>query len=475
MPEIEKPKRRQDGTDKMVWTGMALFIYLVCSQVPLVGIKPTNQGDALYWMRVILASNKGTLMELGISPIVTASMGLQFFKGSGLMSAGDTARDRKLVQGFEKVIAVAVAVASSVGYASTGAYGAISTTSFVLIVAQLTFASMICIMLDELLQKGYGFGSAISLFVATNVCEQVIWTAFCPLTVNAGRGEEIQGAVIAFFQQLAHDPTNFQALKETFYRTHLPNMNSLVATAVLFCIVNYVQGFSVNVPLIHPNSRQTYPQKIALFYTSSMPIVLMSAFVSNVVVMSQVLSQKFGSSTLANLFGEWKTSRTRGSVPVGGFAYYVTPPEAWENVVEDPAKGVFYVLFVIGVCSIFGTLWIGISGQSPREVASQWRQAGLTAKGGVSLESIAERHIPVAASLGGACVGALTIVGDAMGAAGSGTGILLAVGFLHSYVFCLFCSEALGENSITGVRSPIFRCGGVVQSMKQLYPIDPMI
>jgi len=58
----------------MIWTGITLFIYLVCSQIPLYGVIRTKSSDPFYWMRVILASNKGTLMELGITPIVTAGM-----------------------------------------------------------------------------------------------------------------------------------------------------------------------------------------------------------------------------------------------------------------------------------------------------------------------------------------------------------------------------------------------------------------
>jgi preprotein translocase subunit SecY len=45
---------------------------------------------------------------------------------------------------------------------------------------QLFFAGILVICLDELLQKGYGLGSGISLFIATNICESIIWKAFSP-------------------------------------------------------------------------------------------------------------------------------------------------------------------------------------------------------------------------------------------------------------------------------------------------------
>lgn len=50
-------------------------------------------------------------------------------------------------------------------------------------------ASLIVLLLDELLQKGYGLGSGISLFIATNICETIVWKAFSPATINNGKGQ----------------------------------------------------------------------------------------------------------------------------------------------------------------------------------------------------------------------------------------------------------------------------------------------
>lgn len=56
------------------------------------------------------------------------------------------------------------------------------------LLVQLFVAGLIVLLLDELLQKGYGLGSGISLFIATNICETIVWKAFSPTTVNTGRG-----------------------------------------------------------------------------------------------------------------------------------------------------------------------------------------------------------------------------------------------------------------------------------------------
>ncbi len=68
--------------------------------------------------------------------------------------------------------------------------------------AQLFFAGIIVICLDEMLQQGYGLGSGISLFIATNICENIIWKAFSPYIVTGPRGAEFEGAVIALFHLL---------------------------------------------------------------------------------------------------------------------------------------------------------------------------------------------------------------------------------------------------------------------------------
>jgi len=86
IPEVAEPTQQIMLNVKILITGLTLFIYLICCQIPIYGVYRTTGSDPFYWMRVILASNRGTLMELGISPIVTSGMILQFLSGTGLLS-----------------------------------------------------------------------------------------------------------------------------------------------------------------------------------------------------------------------------------------------------------------------------------------------------------------------------------------------------------------------------------------------------
>ena len=65
LPEVAPPERKVPFKEKILWTSISLFVYLVCCQIPLYGIANSKGSDPFYWMRVIMASNRGSLMELG--------------------------------------------------------------------------------------------------------------------------------------------------------------------------------------------------------------------------------------------------------------------------------------------------------------------------------------------------------------------------------------------------------------------------
>ena len=137
-----------------------------------------------------------------------------------------------------------ITLGQGIVYVLTGMYGEpsdIGAGVCLLIVIQLFVAGLIVLLLDELLQKGYGLGSGISLFIATNICETIVWKSFSPATVNTGRGTEFEGAVIALFHLLATRQDKVRALREAFYRQNLPNLMNLMATILIFGVVIYFQ------------------------------------------------------------------------------------------------------------------------------------------------------------------------------------------------------------------------------------------
>jgi protein transport protein SEC61 subunit alpha len=439
----------------VLWTVVTLFIFLVCCQIPLYGIHASRTNDPFYWMRVILASNRGTLMELGISPIVTSGMVMQLLAGSRIIEVNQSVKeDRALFAAAQKLFGILITVGEAIAYVLSGMYGDIHTLgagNAILIILQLVAAGLVVIILDELLQKGYGLGSGISLFIATNICESIIWKAFSPTTINTGRGSEFEGALIAFVHLMITRSNKVRALKEAFYRQNMPNLMNLLATVLVFLIVIYFQGWKVDLNVAYAKHRgQVSKYPIKLFYTSNMPIILQTALVSNLYFCSQLLYNRYSGNVLVRLLGVWKELRESPgqSVPVSGLAYYISPPHALADIVTDPLHAVIYISFILASCALFSKTWIEVSGSSPKDVAKQLRDQQMVLKGHRSNSLLHElnRYIPTAAAFGGMCIGLLSVFADFAGAIGSGTGILLAVTIIYQY-YEMFSKENTNPNA----------------------------
>merc|ERR1711988_1416139 len=257
-------------------------------------------------------------------------------------------------------------------------------------------------------------------------------------------GTEFEGAVIALFHLLIAKSDKVMALKEAFYRQNAPNITALFATVLVFFVVIYFQGFRVELAVKNSKVRGqmgTYP--IKLFYTSNMPIILQSALVTNLYFFSQLLYKRFKSNMLVNLLGQWQeVDYTGQSIPVGGIVYYISPLHSFSDIWDDPIHAVFYVSFVLLSCALFSKTWIDVSGSSAKDVAKQLKDQQMMMPGyrESDLPRVLNRYIPTAAAFGGACIGALTVIADFLGAIGSGTGILLAVTIIYQ-LFELVCKE----------------------------------
>jgi len=455
IPEIQTPERKVQFKEKVLWTAVTLFIFLVCCQIPLFGIMASENADPFYWLRVIMASNRGTLMELGISPIVTSGMIMQLLAGAKIIDVDQGLKDdRVLFNGAQKLFGLIITFGQATVYVLSGMYGEPSDIGYgisLLIIIQLFVAGVIVLLLDDLLQKGYGLGSGISLFIATNICETIVWKAFSPTTVNTGNGTEFEGAVIALFHLLATRSDKVRALRQAFYRTNLPNLNNLLATVLVFAVVIYFQGFRVELKIKNNRVRgQTSSHQIKLFYTSNIPIILQSALVSNVYFISQMLDSKFSGNFIVSLLGVWERYEgSNQSYPVWGLCYYLQPPASLQNAMSDPIQLLVYIIFMLGSCAFFSKTWISVSGSSSKDVANQLLDqqmvfVGVRPEAG-AMRQVLDRYIPTAAAFGGLCIGALSVLADLLGAIGSGTGILLAVTIIYQY-FEIFQREQTEGN-----------------------------
>ena len=382
IPELKAPIRAVNKKDKFIWTAIALFIYLICCQIPLYGIYKSSSTDPMYWLRVIMAFNRGTLMELGISPIVTSGMIMQLLAGSKLIDVDKKQKEaRDLFDGATKLFGFIITIGEAVSYVISGMYGDLSNLGAInayLIIIQLVVAGIIVLLLDETLQKGYGIGSGISLFIAVNICEKIIWKAFSPFTItNESGNTEYEGAIISTIHLLLTRPNKISALQKAFYRSSGTNLFNLITTFVVFLVVIKFQGFKYEIQICHKNDKgnyRTYP--IKLFYSSNIPIILQNALVSNLYFFSQILYKRYRNNFIIKLLGQWQDVEAGHSVPIGGLVYYISPPNNILEIARDPFHTIFYIAFILISCALFSKTWIDVSGSGVSDVAKNLTDQG---------------------------------------------------------------------------------------------------
>jgi len=446
-PDVKAAQRRVAFNEKLFWTAIVLIVYLIMSEIPLYGIGRKGAQDPFGALRVIFASNRGTLMELGIGPIVTAGLILQVLAGSKMINVDFTnPDDRMLFTSASKVLAVVMVVFEACAYIIGGAYGAISVQIQFIILLQLVAAGIILMLLDELLQKGWGIGSGISLFIAAGVAQRIWWDLVSPL--GPMEDKKYYGSILAFAQSIWMG----QNIEDIFYRPGgFPDMIGLVTTVIVFVIIIYMNGLRVEVPVSYAKYRG-YRGKfpIKLLYVSNIPVIFAAALFGNIYFVSQLIWQNYNRESTnfwLNLIGQFSIISERFE-PSGGLVYYVVPPRNLNGVLQDPFRAAMYAGLMIAVCVFFAVTWVEVGGMDSRTVAKQLLDSGMQIEGfrrsHVPIQQVLERYIPTVTILGGLIVGAIASFADFLGAFGSGTGILLTIGILEQY-YQLLVQERITE------------------------------
>ena len=433
VPQVPKPKKKLSLQTKLTWTTGALVIYLVMGQTPLFGAT-APEFDFLAFARVIFASQQGSLVELGIGPIVTGGLLMQLLRGSDILKFDfKNPAERGVFQTATKLVTYIVIVAESIVY-GVAVYGPNITDPNVMyiLIGQLMAASIIVMFLDELIQKGWGLGSGISIFICAGVAQQILWSVFSPLP--AGDGGAI--GIFPFIGQMAQYGDVTDAL---FRSNQLPSVFGLALTAGILLILVYTQGMKVEIPIVSTKYRgfaATYP--IKMMYVSNIPVILASALTANAVFMGQMFWAQFNprnNNTFLNILGQFDP--TSPSSPIGGMIYYITPPRGLDQLALDPVRGVLYVLFMIAIVVVFGKLWVELGGLSPKKAAQNLLDADVQIPGfrrsNKPIETLLNRYIPSVTIIGSMILGLIAGVSDVLGVFGTGIGVLLTVDILINY------------------------------------------
>jgi preprotein translocase subunit SecY len=428
-PEIKPPTGHISLKQKLMWVGIPLILFLLMGQItPLGAARPDD--SQLGVIQIVFASQLGTLMSVGIGPIVTASIILQLLVGAKMINLDlHNDEDKGVFQGTQKLLVILIAVFESYAFVSVGAIplapgfegnmGAIFFVTF-----QIAIASIMLMFLDEIVSK-WGIGSGIGLFIAAGVSQTIIVQALSPVSTGAGG---YVGIIPNFFAQLSQGTMDLVLLWP------------VAMTIVIFALVSYLESLKIEIPLSYGRFGVGARYPLKFFYTSNIPVILASAVLANVVIFAGLFA-----GMGAPILGETQNGQIIQNLEQGGIGYLMTGGELRgilsPNSIEQLARPeailhlFVYSLVFISFCVMFGSFWVTMSSMDSETVSEQMESSGLQIPGFRAdkrvIRRVLERYIPQLTVVSAVAVGLLAVVADLTGALGSGTGILLTVGILY--------------------------------------------
>lgn len=435
LPEVKTPEVKQTLKKRLIWTAVILLIFFVMGNITLIGISSQSLGGQLEQFQIILASQLGSLITVGIGPIVLASIILQLLIGGGLIKLDlSNPAEKAQFSGTQKLFAIALSFVEAVVYATTG-FLVPEPGMFLVVVLQVALGSVLLLYLDEVVSK-YGIGSGIGLFIAGGVSGEVIWRIFSPLDLS--KNISLTGGSGLLFLFFSEFGTN---LGSAIVNALLP----IIFTLMVFFVVVYAEGIHVNIPITMGarGSGGRYPVKF--LYVSNMPVILAVALFANIQLWAALLKGRV--PIIDGIIGGLATIVVAPTQLVERLLLEGLSPEIFSQFVQSITSfqfvglggeiihGFLYVAVLTILCVIFGKFWIELGGQGSEKVAAQLDRAGMSIPGFRRdprvIKQVLDRYIPAITVLGSAFVGILAGVADLTGALGTGTGILLTVGIVY--------------------------------------------
>ncbi len=470
-PAVAKPEGHITFRTKIFWTVLCLILYFILTNVMIWGVSGQVL-DLFAGFRAIMAGASGSIMHLGIGPIVTASIILQLFVGAKIIKLDlQKKEDKAIYQGTQKILVIVMILVEAVpqvyGYLSPspdiiGMFG--GTGANIVIISQLFMGAFLVFLMDELISK-WGIGSGISLFIAAGVSQALFTGLFNPLPVQTGMQVGLSNPPAGAFPGMYYLTSQMSLAEmvdggfQLLFIGHggFPNaIVPLIGTIAIFFIVVYTESSRIELPLAHGKvrgARGRYP--IRLIYASNIPVILMAALLANINMFALLFYTHPSLSKLPLVGKQWwigAYNTAGGSTsPVAGGAWYLSNLggiNGWLMPIlgggvpgghapwQYALKVIIYLSVMIFGSILFAKFWIETTDMGPRAVARQIQSSGMQIPGFRRdprvLGRVLERYIPVVTVIGGAAVGALAGFADAIGTVGnaSGTGLLLTVGIM---------------------------------------------
>ena len=425
IPEVAKPEEKKLGFNvKLKWTLIVLGAFFILANIPLFGLS-VNALERFKYLAIILGTKFGSIITLGIGPIVMGSIILQLLTGAGILNIDtNTEEGKKFFQGLQKLLVFFFIIFEATVYVLMNGLQAMPGLTGV-VIFQLILGGLAIFYMNELCEK-WGFGSGVSLFIAAGVSLRLFTSAFqfinqqgknCLLDFS---GTPCSGKVLVLFQSIINKyPIEFVSAFAT-----------LLATTLIFLAVVWAQSLKVEIPLSYGRVRG-YGMKwpLAFFYSSVIPVILTAALIANFQLFGGLIENWVGHATF---LGHFVNGRA-----VSGLTFWMGRTNLLELIIRGGLlpkyllQGLTHILFYVGFSTIFSVFWVKTSGMDAKSQAKNIAASGLQVAGFRQdiriLESILNRYIMPLTIMGGAAIGLLAASTDLLGALVSGTAILLVI------------------------------------------------
>ncbi len=423
LPEVTPPvEKKLDFNTKLKWTLIILVSFFILANISLYGLA-NNALERFEYLAVILGTNFGSIISLGIGPIVMASIILQLLVGSKILDIDtSTPEGKKFFQGLQKLMVFFFVIFEACIYVLMKGLQAAPGFTF-MVILQLILGGLAIVFMDEVTQK-WGFGSGVSLFIAAGVS----WSLFTRAFQFIGKEGTIEysGRVLVLINSLITGNTI------GFYDAFA----AIAVTVLIFLIVVWAQSLKVEVPLSFDRLRGygiRWP--LSFFYASVIPVILTAALIANMQLFGGLLQNWLGRPTILGGFVEGQ--------PVSGLAFWVSSSNLIGLAIHQALtfkhilQGISHIFFFMLFATIFAVFWVKTSGMDASSQAHNILSSGLQIPGFRKdervLESILNRYILPLTIMGGAAIGFLAAFADLTGALVSGTAVLLVIMIMYQF------------------------------------------
>ncbi|MFA6780241.1 MAG: hypothetical protein WCU80_10755, partial [Paludibacteraceae bacterium] len=277
IPEVTSPEEKKVSFNiKLKWTIITLVSFFILANIPLYGLS-NNALEQFKYLAIILGTDFGSIISLGIGPIVMASIILQLLSGSGIINIDTkTQEGKKFFNGLQKILVLFFIVFEASIYVLMQGLQALPGFTGI-VIFQLILGGIAIFYMDEVMQK-WGFGSGVSMFIAAGVSWRLFTSLFqfmdtqgqnCLLNFGT---TACSGKILVLVQSIVNKyPTEF-----------ISALAAIISTVLIFLIIVWAQSLKVEIPLSFGRVRgYSVKWPLSFFYTSVLPVILTSALIAN--------------------------------------------------------------------------------------------------------------------------------------------------------------------------------------------------